>query len=102
MNVPITKKEVENNIGKLKTKKSPGFDRITNEMLKWTNSQGIKTLTILFNKILKCGIFPTSWNYGLIKLLNKGVDIYDPNNHRGITFNSCIEKLFCLILYNQF
>ena len=28
------------------------------------------------------------------------MDIYDPNNYRGITLNSCVGKLFCLILYN--
>ena len=101
MNVPITEKEVETNIGELKAKKSPRFDRITNEMLKCTNSQGIKMLTMLFNKILKSGIFPTSWNYGLIKLIHKGGDIYDPNNYRGITLNSCFGELFGLILYNR-
>ena len=101
MNVPINEKEVEENIGNMKANKSPGIDRIMNEMLKCTNSQGIKMLTILFNKILKSGIFPTSWNYGLVKLINKGVDIYDPNNYRGITFNSCLGKLFYLILYNR-
>ena len=55
---------------------------------------------MLFNKMLKSGIFPTSWNYGLIKLINKGGDIDDPNNYRGITLTSCLGKLFCLILYN--
>ena len=101
MNIPITEKEVENNIRNLKSKKSPGFDRITNEMLKCTNSQGVKLLTLLFNKILKSGIFPTCWNYGLIKLINKGMDVYDPNNYRGITLNSCLGKLFCSILYSR-
>ena len=101
MNIPITEKEVENNIRNLKSKKSPGFDRITNEMLKCTNSQGVKMLTLLFNKILKSGIFPTCWNYGLIKLINKGIDVYDPNNYRLITLNSCLGKLFCSILYSR-
>ena len=61
MNVSITEKEVEQNSGKLK------FDPLTNKMLKCTNSQGIKMLKMLFNKILKSRTFPTSWNYGLIK-----------------------------------
>ena len=101
MNLQFTEKEVEKNIRSLKSKKSPGFDRITNEMLKCTNVQGIKMLTLLFNKILKSGIFPVCWNYGLIKLINKGMDVYDPNNYRGITLNSCLGKLFCTILYNR-
>ena len=57
-------------------------------------------LTMLFNKILKSGIFPTGWNYGLIKLINN-MDIYNPNNYRGITLNSGLGKLFCLILYKR-
>ena len=47
------------------------------------------------------GNFPEEWNYGLIKLIHKGNDIYDPNNYRGITLNSCLGKLFCTILYNR-
>ena len=101
MNFQFTEKEVEKNIRSLKSKKSPGFDRLTNEMLKCTNVQGIKMLTLLFNKILKSGIFQVCWNYGLIKLINKGMDVYDPNNYRGITLNSCLGKLFCTILYNR-
>ena len=29
------------------------------------------------------------------------MDIYDANNYRGITLNSCIGKIFCTILYNR-
>ena len=101
LNTIISDEEVKNGIKNLKSKKSPGFDRISNEMLKCTNSHGKKLLTILFNKILKCGIFPDEWNYGLIRLIHKGNDIYDPNNYRGITLNSCLGKLFCTILYNR-
>ena len=64
------------------------------------NYFGIKLLTKLFNKILNSGLFPEEWNYGLIRLIHKGLDIYDANNYRGITPNSCSGKLFCTILYN--
>ena len=97
----IEEKELRFTINNLKLKKSPGYDRISNEMLKCTNSQGIKLLTKLFNKILKMGNFPEEWNYGLIKLIHKGNHIYDPNNYRGISLNSCHGKLFCTILYNR-
>ena len=66
-----------------------------------TNSLGIKPLPKLFNKILKSGLFPEEWNYGLIRLIHKGLDVYDVNNYRGITLNCCLGKLFCAILYNR-
>ena len=101
LNTPINQKEVEEGIRNLKSKKSPGFDCVTNEMLKCTNSHGKNLLTMLFNKVLKSGIFPCEWNYGMIKLINKGMDVYDANDYRGITLNSCLGKLFCTILYNR-
>ena len=54
----IDEKEVRFTINNLKHKKSPGYDRIYNEMLKSTNTQGIQLLTKLFNKILETGNFP--------------------------------------------
>ena len=101
LNNGISQQEVEKTMKKLKSKKAPGYDRITNEMLKCTNAHGIKLITALFNKILKLGIFPQEWNYGLIKLIHKGMDRYDATNYRGITSNSCLGKLFCTILYNR-
>ena len=101
LNTPINQKEVEEGIRNLKSKKSPGFDCVTNEMLKCTNSHGKNLLTMLFNKVLKSGIFPCEWNYGMIKLINKEMDVYDANDYRGITLNSCLGKLFCTILYNR-
>ena len=61
----------------------------------------IKLITKLFNTILKLGVFPQDWIYGLIRLITKGNDIYDPDNYRGITLNSCLGKLLCTILYNR-
>ena len=92
---------MEQTIKNLKSKKAPGYDRVPKEMIKCTNSLEIKLLTKLFNKILKSGLFPEEWNYGLIRLIRTGLDIYDANNYRGITLNSCLGKLFCTILYNR-
>ena len=81
-------------IKNLKDNKSPGFDRISNEMIKCTNCLGVTLLTKLFNIVLCSGTFPLDWNYGLIKLIHKGNNRDDPNNYRGITLNSCLGKLF--------
>ena len=70
-------------------------------MIKCTNALGIKPLTKLLNKILKSGLFPEEWNYGLVRLIHKGLDVYDANNYRGITLNSCLGKPFCTLLYNR-
>ena len=88
-------------IKNLKDNKSPGFDRISNEMIKCTNCLGVTLLTKLFNIVLCSGTFPLDWNYGLIKLIHKGNNRDDPNNYRGITLNSCLGKHFCTILYNR-
>ena len=101
LNTPIIQKEVEEGIHNLKLGKSPGFDCVTNEMLKCTTSHGKKLFTLLFNKVLKSGIFPYEWNYGMVKLINKGMDVYDASDYRGITLKSCLGKLFCTILYNR-
>ena len=97
LNTPINQKEVEEGIRNLQSK--PGYGYVTNEMLKCTNSHGKNLLTMLFNNVLKSGIFPCEWNYGMIKLINKGMD--DASDYRGITLNSCLGKLFCTILYNR-
>ena len=57
LNETITEKEVKENINKLKNKKSPGFDQLSNEMIKCTSVLGTTLLTKLFNLVLKQVIF---------------------------------------------
>ena len=98
LNKEIIEEEVRTCINSLKSRKSPGEDQISNEMIKGTNEEGITLLTKLFNTILNCGYFPKDWNYGLLRLIHKGSDTDDENNYRAITLNSCLGKLFCTIL----
>ena len=62
LNRDLTEEEVGKCIKQLKNNKAPGDDLITNEMIKCTNTEGIKLLTKLFNKILNSGYFPKEWN----------------------------------------
>ena len=74
----------------LKYKKSPGPDRIRNEMLK-TGIFYLKTsICNLFNLILKSGFFPSLWCEGIIAPIHKSGDTQDPSNYRGICINSCL------------
>ena len=58
MNIPITENEVEMGIRNLKSKKSPGFDRITNEMIKCTNPQE-KNANFAFQQNIKIWHIPS-------------------------------------------
>ena len=101
LNENISDKEVLDCMKKIKNKKTPGYDQITNEMIKCTNKEGVKLITKLFNKLLQSGLFPSEWNYGLLLPIHKGDDSTDANNYRGITLNSCLGKLFCTVLYQR-
>ena len=58
-------------------------------------------LKILFNKVLKSGIFLQLWSVGYISPVFKAGDIDDPNNYRGITVCSFKGKLFTLIINDR-
>jgi hypothetical protein len=51
--------QIQNIIKKMKNRKAPGNDNITNEMLKMLPLTAIKYLTNIINKVLTKGYFPT-------------------------------------------
>ena len=55
-------------------------------------------LQAIFNNLIKFQFFPTQWAEGIIVPLHKSGGVDAPNNYRGITLNSCISKLFTLLL----
>ena len=56
-----------------------------------TSSSFIKyPLDKLFNLILQCGTFPTSWSNGIITVLHKSGNKDDPSNYRV----DCEQSLF--------
>ncbi len=93
--------EIKRHIRKLKNKKSPGLDLISNEMLKYGIELLAASLQKLFNFILTHGLYPDSWKKGMIINLFKSGCKTDPGNYRGITLTSCIGKLFNSILNNR-
>ena len=101
LNQKMTVEEIKESIKYFKSKKVPGLDNITNEMIKCSDSNMIEHQQTLFNNVMESGYYPTSWNQGLIcsiyKLSKKDV----PNNYRGITLSNCLGKLFNTILYNR-
>ena len=95
---PITIKEVIEATKKLKPKKAPGKDGVTNEIIKACIPSISNVVCKLFNKILQTGSYPAQWKDGINVPIYKNGDPSNPSNYRGITLNSCFGKLFCLII----
>ena len=78
------------------------MDSILNEMIKHGRYFLLPSLEKIFNDILNSGKFPTEWNIGVIKpIYKKKGDRRSPANYRGITFTSCLGKLFTSILQSR-
>ena len=97
----ITTEEINVAIKQLKLKKSPGHDKILNEMIVKGKSVLSKPIKKLFNYILNSKHFPDSWRTNIIKPIFKSGDKTNPNNYRGIALSSCLSKLFSSVLNNR-
>ena len=70
-------------------------------MIKASLPSSLSFFVTLFNKILQTQIYPEEWSRGRIIPVSKSREIENPDNYRGITINSCLSKLFNLLLDNR-
>ncbi len=92
---PITMKELNKVISKLKRGKSLGPDEIPNEVLIEATTETRKIYLEMINHIHKEEIIPQSWLEGNIKRLYKGKGIKGKcSNERGITLASNMGKVY--------
>ena len=98
LDIPITEQEILQSTKKLKTKKAPGQDGISNEILKACMPRISNIICNLFNAILTEGVYPLQWKDGVNVPIFKNGDPSNPSNYRGITLSSSLGKLFCLII----
>ena len=90
----ITAGELEKALHALKSRKSPGPDKVHNEMLKRLGPKGKEALLILINKTWKSGRIPSTWKVATITpILKKGKDPQLPQSYRPISQTSCIGKV---------
>ena len=73
LNAVFSESEILKALQKLKCSKSPGFDGILNEMLKFGSHVLLKPLCILFNAILSSGTFPGQWKNAILVPIFKSV-----------------------------
>lgn len=95
---PINKQEIQEAIKNMKTRKAPGNDSITSEMLKTGGVELVTSLEILLNKCLEEGKIPSMWNDAEVKILFKKGDCTDIENYRPISLLSVLYKLLTSII----
>jgi len=94
MSDSMTMQELEAALKKLKKKKAPGADGITNEMLKHLGYKAKRTLLLIFNLSWHSGKFPSKWKEAHIRPIPKsGKDKSKPESYRPISLLSCTGKL---------
>lgn len=94
--------EIKNIIKKLKNKKSPGHDEITNITLKNLTNKCIILLCKIINAILKHGHFPNDWKQAKVIALPKPGKVANlVQNLRGISLLSGVSKLCEKIIFSR-
>ena len=94
---PLTSEEIVKNTTLLKSKKASDHNSIRHKMIKLNLPSSSSFLVILFNKILKPQIYLKKWSMGIITPIPKSGEMENPDNFHGVTFNSCLSKLFKLM-----
>lgn len=94
--------EVVEIVKKLKTRKAPGPDNISNLLIKNLPNSGLEVLTKVLNHCCNSFKFPLSWKIGKIVAIPKsGKDCKIPSNHRPISLLSNLGKIFEKIILNR-
>ncbi|VDI60877.1 Hypothetical predicted protein [Mytilus galloprovincialis] len=94
MQTDITMSEMKQSIRKLKKKKSPGPDNITNEMLQHLGNSSLNTLLDIFNLSWRQGQVPQCWKDAIMMpILKKGKNKSKASSYRPISLTSSCCKL---------
>ena len=91
--------EIDVAIKNLKSNKAVSLDCISNEMIKYSNTDIRTVIQTLFNKCLEYGIYP--WSSSVTTPLHKKGDKENPDNYRAITLGSCLGKLFSSLILQR-
>ena len=98
---PTNVNEMSQLIQKLLNKKSSGYDKINNILLKKISDGILLPLTEVMNKSLKEGIFPEKMKHADVCPLYKSKDRLDYNNYRPISLLITLSKLLEKLVHKR-
>ena len=85
----------------LKSNKSPGFDEISSDVLKYVFDALIRPIKHIFDLSLKIGVFPDKLKIARVTPIFKSGQKEIVNNYRPISVLSCFSKILERIMYNR-
>lgn len=98
----ITHIEMVEEIKALKSKKAPGFDLITADILKQLPKKGITMLTYIMNAMLRLNYVPNVWKVAeIIMILKPGKPPNETKSYRPISLLPIMSKLFEKLLLKR-
>ena len=93
MHQPLSLGELQRALKKLRPKRSPGPDGITNEMLIHHGSAAVCKLLQIYNHSWEQGVLPQIWREAtMIPILKKGKDPKNANSYWPVSLTSCVVK----------
>ena len=90
----FTLQPLQQEIKMLKTRKAPGMDNITSQMLQELPEEGLIKLLHIYNAIVQCNYWPADFKSAqIIMVLKPGKDPTDVTSYRPISLLSTLSKL---------
>ena len=90
---PIIKYEIRNEIEKLNTTKSPGYDGLSAKIIKIVAKEMSEPLTQIFNQTFLTGNIPQELKIALVTPIYKSNEDNRFENYRPISVITCFAKI---------
>lgn len=96
----VNSKYLKGLIKRLKNKKAPGIDGVSNRCLKELPLGGLKVLCIVYNSCFKFGYFPLIWKHSKI-IPKPGKETSRPDSYRPISLLNTMSKILETIVKEE-
>ena len=97
----ISRREIEDIITGLNSKKAHGPDLISVNMIKLCGQHISLPLKIIFDNVLETGIFPDQWKEANVTPVHKKSDKQIVSNYRPISLLPVVAKIFERIIFKN-